>query len=369
MNPNPIPHPSFFIDAHLTDTIRHFATEAEKTGKLHAQQLSIIYEQKWFNLFVPQEYGGLHLSLTEGLKIEESLAWTDGSVGWTVTLCSGANWFVGFLQPEIAGIIFNTNKVCLAGSGRSSGIAKMIDDGYDISGYWHYATGAANATAFTANCIIEKEGVIIRNEDNSPLVSSFIFLREEVKVHEDWNSIGMVATSSHSFEVKGLQVNKNRRFLIDEKLAVLDGPVYQYPFLQFAETTLAVNSSGIACRYIDLFEVIIKERETNKSNSKEIIDSLILRLTEARKQLQEIRQLFYETVQQSWNEYNESRIFECDTLKEVSKVSRKLASTARKLVDELYPYSGLVAANRDSEINRVWRNLHTASQHPLLLFF
>ena len=367
MDIQPIPHPSNFIDAQFTDTIRHFATEAERMGRLHNQQLSIIYDKKWFNLFVPEIYGGLHLSLPEGLKIEEALAWADGSSGWTVTLCSGANWFIGFLQPETAKIIFNNNKVCLAGSGRASGIAKVVNDEYEISGYWHYATGAAHATAFTANCMVEKDGVIIRDEDGSPLISSFIFLREEVIVHEDWNCMGMMATSSNSFEVKELRVNKNRRFSIDEKQAVLKDTIYQYPFLQFAEATLAVNISGMSTRYLDLVETIIKQRSANKSCPKETTLSLTIKLEEAKKRLEERRQLFYKTVQHSWDEYAEGKNG-LTTLKEVSKASRELAATARKLVDELYPYCGLIAANPDSEINRVWRNLHTASQHPLLLF-
>ena len=56
-----------------------------------------------------------------------------------------------------------------------------------------------------------------------------------------------------------------------------------------------------------------------------------------------------------------------DLLDEISNKSRTLAKLARQVVDDLYPYCGLVAASADTEINRVWRNLHTASQHRLLL--
>ncbi|MDP4284735.1 MAG: acyl-CoA dehydrogenase [Bacteroidota bacterium] len=361
-----IPHPSFFIDTQLTDTIRHFARDAEGLGRLHPQQLSIIYEQKWFNLFVPTSYGGLHLSLPEGLKIEECLAWADGSTGWTVTLCSGANWFIGFLQKAIAEIVFNTNKVCLAGSGRASGIAKIVGEDYEITGNWNYATGTAHATGFTANCMIEKDGEIIKNEDGSPMVSSFIFLREEVTIHENWNCLGMIATSSNGFEIKALRVKKNRRFEIDPNEAILNSPVYQYPFLQFAEATLAVNSSGMAHRYFDLCEALVKERQERKDFNTPL-NPLANLLGEAKIQMEGTRELFYHTAQLSWEEYINSKTCSSGTLKKVSKTSRELASKARHLVDELYPYCGLKAANPSTEMNRVWRNLHTVSQHPLLL--
>ncbi len=368
MKPQNIPHPSFFLDAQITDLIRQFGAEAERMGALHPEQLSVIYKENWFNLYVPTEYGGLGLSLPEGLRIEESLAWIDGSTGWTVTLCSGANWFIGFLQPETAAIIFNSDKVCLAGSGRQTGIAKMInDDEYEISGRWPYATGAAHATAFTANCLVKKNGEIIQNEDGSQVTAAFIFLRNEVSVHKDWEAIGMIATSSNSFEVKKLRVNKNRRFAIDEKQTVLANKIYQYPFLQFAETTLAVNISGMAIHYLDLFEAIIKTRNTDNHFTNEQMLSLSLRHDTAKNQLDEARQVFYQIIQNSWNEGRGSKSFSLATLTEVSKASRQLATTSRRMVDEIFPYCGLIAAHHKSEINRIWRNLHTASLHPLVL--
>jgi alkylation response protein AidB-like acyl-CoA dehydrogenase len=367
MNTRNVPHPSFFVDEHITNTIRKYTGEAERMGSLNPQQLSVIYKEQWFNLFVPKEYGGLGLSLPDALNIEESLAWIDGSTGWTVTLCSGANWFIGFLNPEIAEMIFDSNKVCLAGSGRPSGIAKMINDEYEITGKWPYATGAAHATGFTANCLIEKNGEILKNNDGSDLIASFIFLRNEVKVYEDWKEMGMIATSSNSFEVKKLNVNKNRQFILDEKQTVLPDKIYQYPFLQFAETTLAVNISGMAIHYLDLFEGIINKRNSDKYFSNAQLLALSLRHDTAKTQLDEARQSFYKTVQRSWNEGKGNKDFTAETLKEVSAVSRELASTSRRMVDEMFPYCGLKAADYESEINRVWRNLHTASLHPLLL--
>lgn len=363
-----IPHPSCFIDSKLTETIRRFAADAEKSGSLHREQLSIIYEQKQFNLFVPKIYNGLQLSLPEALQIEECLAWADGSTGWTVTLCSGANWFIGFLKPALAKLIFNEEKVCLAGSGRSSGTASIIEGGYEISGYWSYATGAAHATAFTANCVIEKNGIIMQNKDGSPMVQSFLFLRKEVIIHEDWDCMGMIATSSHSFEVKKLRVHEDRSFVIDNNHAEINHPLFQYPFLQFAEATLAINSSGMAIRFMDLCETIFTEKKSNTINQEEIISIRNQHLEAAINDMKEIRQSFYSVIQHSWNECLRANTISMERLKEISEASKKLAAKSRNIVDTLYPYCGLIAAKKDSEINRVWRNLHTASLHPLLLY-
>jgi indole-3-acetate monooxygenase len=349
-------HPSAHIAPEIANALRTLAAEAEQLQQLHPAQLSIIYEHNWFNLFVPKTHKGLQLSLPEVLQLEEALAWADGSVGWTVTLCAGAGWFVGFLNAESGTAIFEPTKVCLAGSEKASGKATIIADGYQISGFWDYATGANAATAFTANCVLEQNGVLLKNDDGSPLIEAFLFLKDEVTIHENWKRMGMIATGSHSFEVKKMRVNKNRGFIIDPQYAVIKDPVYQYPFLQLAETTLAVNSSGMAMRFLELC-IPIAEKRTSPA--------MLLVLKNAVQEMEAARQLFYAAVNTSWQECCDKISITPSVLQQVSNNSKAMAVASRKMVEELYPYCGMQAANPETELNRVWRNLHTASQHSI----
>jgi len=364
---NSTSHPQYHILPELVTTWRTFAADAEKLGQIHPLQLDSVYRHRLFNLFVPKEYGGLEMSLVEGLRKEEAMAWVDGSMGWTITLCAGANWFVGFLPPDAASEIFSDQAVCLAGSGKSSGIARITDDGYRITGNWRYATGAPHATIFTANCHLEKDGILLRDDSGNLLSRSFWFKREEVKVEEDWDAIGMIATASHSFSVDLLRVSNNRSFQIDSAHCFLDHPVYKYPFVQFAETTLAVNSSGMAVCFLNLCEEIIEQKRIKENNEskRQIVQE---KLMAANARLDGARSDFYSGVGKSWEELLSHGCVSIRLLAKVSEVSRGLATTARQTVDELYPYCGMRAARPETEINRVWRNLHTASQHSLLLF-
>ncbi|WP_394801094.1 hypothetical protein [Niabella ginsengisoli] len=52
----------------------------------------------------------------------------------------------------------------------------------------------------------------------------------------------------------------------------------------------------------------------------------------------------------------------------ISVISRKLAKACRESVSAIYPYCGLAATSQHSEINRVFRDVFTASQHGLLAF-
>ncbi|HLZ88508.1 MAG TPA: hypothetical protein VKQ52_14740, partial [Puia sp.] len=90
-------------------------------------------------------------------------------------------------------------------------------------------------------------------------------------------------------------------------------------------------------------------------------------LAEARLELAEARGAFFRALDHSW-EAVEKGAASPALFGEVGRVSHALALAVREWVDRLYPYAGLGAARVDTEINRVWRDLHTAGQHPLLVF-
>lgn len=353
--------PAEFLAKTLSDEIRSVAVEAEAEKDLHEKQLAIIRRQNWLNMYVPKVFGGLELSLPEILKVEECISWADGSTGWVVTLCSGAAWFIGFLDPILTNVVFSNKHVCIAGSGAVTGTATRFSDSYEISGYWKHATGSLHATAFTVNCQILENGVAAQNIDGTPVVQSFLLMPDEVSIHKTWHGMGMVATGTHAMEVKHVRVPLNRVFLIDPQQAKLKHDIYQFPFLQLAETTLAVNLSGMAYRFMELSEEIFNARTVNIAQQKILQNKLE---TEKGK-LNSVRQEFYTTVNVAWESLTQKKDISLTLLSAASNISLALSNCSRQVVTELYPHIGLFAADTRTEINRVWRNIHTAGQHSL----
>jgi alkylation response protein AidB-like acyl-CoA dehydrogenase len=356
-----ISHPSAFIEREWQFIIGDTAAEAEKSGMLHSRQLELIYHQKWFKALMPGCYGGLELSIPQVVRLQEGLSWADGSFGWVFTLCCGAGWFAGFIDKTIASELFNDPHVCLAGSGAATGVARIADDGYLINGQWNYATGSHHATHFTANCVIKKGDEIAKKKDGSALILPFLIDKKDVVLLPTWKCIGMIATGSNSFKIENLHVGKERCFKIDPACTTIEGRLYKYPFLQLAEATLAANIMGMAIHFIDLAEDIIGQGNARNKYPEAKKTFLADKLKSIKTRFNTSRQTFYDAVDASWEESNKQN------LQEVSINSRRSARIARKYIDDLYPYCGLRAASPETEINRIWRDLHTASQHTLLL--
>jgi hypothetical protein len=120
--------------------------------------------------------------------------------------------------------------------------------------------------------------------------------------------------------------------------------LYAYPFLQQAEAVLSVTMLGMARHFLDLFGLLD--------------GAPVDRLTA---ELAQVRETYYETVLASWAAPEDPGL-----LAAVGRVARAAAATALRVSDALYPYGGMRMMRLGTDINRVWRDIHTASQHTLL---
>ena len=111
--------------------------------------------------------------------------------------------------------------------------------------------------------------------------------------------------------------------------------------------------------YIFIFNIAVKNDFS--ANKYKVLHE---KLADAYVEMNTLRQLFYKAVAKSWVQCKEQKRF-AKTFQKIEKRSKKLAYKSRKIVDDLYPFCGMQAANPSTEINRVWRNLHTASQHSI----
>jgi len=351
-----IPHPSAFVSPTLASALRDTAREAEELGDLHAGQWEIFFKNGWLDTLVAREYGGKELPLPQVLKLEEGISWADGSAGWIATLCSGAGWFSGFMDPEIARIVCHTPRACIAGSGAATGTAERKEDGYEVRGYWNYASGALHATAFTANCMIVEDGNPVMTAEGEPVIRPFVFHRDEVIIHRTWHAMGMVATGSHAFEVTRRLCPFDRCFEVDTAAPRINRALYRYPFDQLAQQTLAVNLSGMAIRFLDL----ARELATLKSRQplEQVTEVAVQKMVRA-------RDMFYEVAAHVWEQCERGVPVPSRVLTKASDVSLTLTRAAREAVHIVFPFCGLTAADTRQEVNRVWRNFLTAGQHAI----
>lgn len=307
--------------------------------------LDYIYNQNWLNIWVPKQYNGLGLPFSEGLKTLQSVAKIDGSLGWFVTLCSGANYFSRNLQPNIAFDLFSTQKTCFGGSGMLGGTAEKIGENYIINGLWHYATGAPYLTHFTINAKILEKGKEVLDENNEPKFISFILDKSQVQLISTWKSMGMIATSSHSFEVKNQVVHQDYSFIYNHFYS--DDLVEKVPFRIFADLTLLVNYIGMAEHFIEKSIEIIPSNQL--SNFDKFLKNCTSKCNEYAKHIEDLLA---------------NNSFILDKIEtEIHAFGIETVAQITQHIITIYPQLGIRASKSNEEINQIFRDYFTATQH------
>ncbi len=321
--------------------------EIEENRQLSASTLSWIAMHNLWNLWVPRDFGGLEVELLDGLRILQSLARTDGSLDWTVTLCAGANYFIGNLKPEFAAELFIGNRVILGGSGGLFGDASKTASGYRLNGQWRYATGAPYLSHFTLNARLLNGTEVLKDKHGQPKFSSFVVPAEQVEVTEDWQTMGLVATATHSFTVQDVDVTEQQGFHYET--VFLPQAIYQLNFSVFADLTLWVNYIGMAEHFLSLSSDFV---------SSSLLQTLQETLTHANQMVETLATECLQVVSDNVN-FTEPL---------VSKVHREASMSVAHIsqaITAIYPYTGIKGASQNSAINRVFRDYFTATQHHI----
>ncbi|WP_119287535.1 acyl-CoA dehydrogenase [Azohydromonas sediminis] len=358
-----VPHPDITGTALAprdAKRLRDDAAVADASGALTAAQRALVHCRGWLGMLAPRAVGGAEWPLPRVVALEEALAEADGSTAWVVTLCAGAAWFAGFWPPALARHVLATHRACVAGSGAATGSAEHDGDGWRLQGRWAHASGAPWATHFTVNAVLHEHGVPLHDAGGAPRVAAFVVPARCVHVEPTWRAIGLRASASHALRIDGAWVPASHRFAIDAAHATHDGPLWRFPFRALAFATLAAVTCGIARHFVALAMPAVAVRLASEGAASPLREAA----RDAPRQLTQARDAFYARLDAAWARV-EAGLPAHDAATAVEAAARELVHAARRAVDDLYPACGLPAADAGSDINRVWRDLHTATQHAL----
>jgi len=351
----------------LTPIVEAQAEAAERAGRMTPALVAAFVERGLFKLWVPRTFGGAELDLVPSLEVFEAVSRMDGASGWAVTIGTGGGLFSAVMDPSAAHEVFDPPEAVIAGSGRPSGTAEVVDGGYRAGGRWGFASGAHYATWFTANCLVRRGGQPILDAEGAPLIRAMTFPASQAQLFDSWNVPGMRATGSVEFAVAEAFVPAARTFSVFTDTPHETGPLYRYPFVSIAEVSFAAVALGIARHAIDLFPAMAATKPMRGSG-----DTLMqhaesaIRLAEAEALVRSARLFFYEQAAASWAE-----VVAGAPLSERSAAMVKLACThaavsATRAVDLLYEVSGSAPLLLESAFGRTWRDIHTVRQHMAL---
>ena len=157
-----------------------------------------------FRMSMPEAWGGSALPLPDQVRIVESLAYADPSVGWCVMIGSDSGFYSAFLDDAAARELWTDVDDITAGWLFPGGQAVAVDGGYRVSGRWKFASGCTHADVMVAGCIVMNDnGAPVFGPDGVPVVRTAVARADRFEVIDTWHTTGLAGSGSNDYACQG----------------------------------------------------------------------------------------------------------------------------------------------------------------------
>ena len=180
------------------------ADRAEVETTTTAAVVDALRDSELFWLLVPRELGGLDTNVCTALAVFETLAYADGSVGWSAMANSTSSCFAAIYTGESAARTMFTDdlRAIHAGMLGPVGSARRVEGGYRVTGHYSFGSGCAHASYIGAGTIeTDDDGRQLTADSGLPAMRVVLLPRDQVDFRGNWDVIGLQATGSYDYVV------------------------------------------------------------------------------------------------------------------------------------------------------------------------
>jgi alkylation response protein AidB-like acyl-CoA dehydrogenase len=250
------------------------------------------------------------------------------------------------------------------GARHNNSSAIRVEGGYRLSGTWSFASGGRHTKWLGAHSAVQNPDGTPHIRYGRPDDRSFLFLRSQAKIIDDWQVLGLRGTGSDSYSVENLFVpdaHAPARDVPDERRE--HGPIYPIGSTLLYASGFCSVTLGIGRRMLETYTGLARGRQSRASTSIMAKNNAVQReigILEAK--LSAARAFLHEAVVQV---YDASA---AGTLDVDLRMRLRLATTygmneATDVSIACYRGAGTAAISEKAPFERRLRDAMSASQH------
>lgn len=345
----------------LAPAIAGRAAEIEAARRLPGDLLDELTVAGCFRLLRPTASGGMGADLPGAMRVFETLARADASVGWTVMIGAGA-WcdLAGLPRESFDELFARGPDVLVAGAFNPTGSIVACDGGYRVTGRWSFASGCEHADWLFGNCI---EGIV----DGVPRLRCAVFAPEQTAIEDTWNVSGLSGTGSHHFHVDDVFVASDRTFVPLVDTPCLDIPLVRIPPPPVISLAIASVALGVAQAALDDVVALATTKVPLLAHSVLASNPLFqLELATADTELRAARALLYESAEATWATAVSRSPFTLEQRARTRAAAVWATERAVSVVTTAFRSGGGSSVYADSPLQRRLRDINALAQHFLV---
>jgi len=350
----------------MAGELRGRADEIERARRIPADLSAGFARAGFYRMCVPEVYGGLELPPADTMYTIETLAQADGSAAWVVFIGATSGSVLALLPPDSARAIFHTPEVMLGGVFAPRGKAVAETGGFRVNGRWQWGSGTQNADWVMGGCEVIRDGQPELLHNGTPRSRMMIAPASEIEFFDTWYVSGLCGTGSTDFAMNSLFVPDARAVGLGVD-GPLEKPLYAFPQFGLLAMGIAAVALGLARAAIDAL-VEIAGGKTPQGSSRPLAARPATQsdVSRAEALLRSSRAFYYEAIEQAWEGACARGRIEADHRRDVRLATTHATRACAEAVDLMYDLGGGTSVYHKSPLQRVFRDVHVATQHMMV---
>ena len=240
----------------LIPLLRSAADRIDAANELPPDVLDAMFDAGMFKLLLPRSAGGYELKPSDFIQCVQAIAEGDASVAWCMNQGSGCSMASAYLAPEVVREIWGGKRDVLAWGQGPDAKAIRAPGGWRLTGNWSFASGSRHASWFGGMSVcVEADGETpVLRPDGKPWARTMLFRRDQAKITDVWQVMGLRGTGSDNYAVEDLFVDDahavTREYEPERREA---GRLYSFQAMQIYATGFASVALGVSRAMLDGF--------------------------------------------------------------------------------------------------------------------
>jgi 3-hydroxy-9,10-secoandrosta-1,3,5(10)-triene-9,17-dione monooxygenase len=313
-------------------------------------------------------WGGVELGLETVVDVVSEVARGDGSSGWVCGLLMSHAWLISIFGEEVQQEVWGDDPDTLISSSfvQIAGTCEQVEGGYRINGRWPFSSGSDH-------CRWAMLGILIPpvEEGLPPLVRWALVPRGDYKVDDDWRTISLRGTGSHSLVVDDAFVPEHRAIDAIDAVngqgpgaAMHGSPIFHLPFAVALGWYLASPAVGIALQaHEDWVGYVSKKRHVFSGENVGAQTPTLVRLGATSARIAAARTLMTSTTREIDDVLAGGARVDGDLRGRSGRDATFVVRECIDAVEQLMQYSGGNGLFETHPVQRAWRDVHGVGAH------
>ncbi len=342
------------------------AAEIEELRRLPDDLAASLVEAGLVRLWVAKDYGGPQEHICRGLDLITDAAYHDGSVGWFVMIANTTALLSGRLPVDAAELIYGDPQAVTGGLAAPAAVATVVEGGLSVTGRWNYGSGIHHCTWIGGGVrVVDEAGKPHTTRDGA--ATPFVFFpAEDVTVLDTWHVHGLRGSGSTDYEVDHRFVPEGRWVNVDRQQGVIDDPLYRFSTYGALASGIAAVALGLGRRALDELIKLGSKRPAGSSRSLSERPAVQADVARAEATLLAADSWFRHTIEEAWAELQTRPALSGELRRRVRLAANHAVTSAAATVDACYTAAGGTAIYLSSPLQRVFRDIHVATQHAMI---